>query len=97
MEQQDINLVEYLKLAAELESSVYRQERAMESLNDYIERNDPQLKFDRAIQAANHERRNLPEEKTYTEYLVHNRERSLSARKGDIIGLGSFCAFFFFS
>lgn len=65
MSQQNINLTEYQKMAAELESSVYRQEEAIKSINHYIEQNNPQRKYNDAIQQANWIKSHLPKEKDH--------------------------------
>lgn len=77
MDQQDVNITEYLRITAELESSVYRQEEAVKCANDYIKKNDPQDKYDRAIQDANWERDHLPKEDDYIKRVAPSKSNQV--------------------
>lgn len=75
MSERSMDLMEYLKMATELEASVYRQEEAIKRLDCFIQQNDPRKKYNLAVSKANEERSNLPKEESYTRNLVYEREQ----------------------
>ena len=65
MEEHNINLIQYLKTAAELEASVYRLEGAVKQANSLIANHDPQTQYDKAIKLAEIKKTCYPDEKNY--------------------------------